>query len=494
MRTPCRSFPSLRDAIDIRRTPRSGCSQSGCLPSGELIGAKHRTSLGDLLQGSAIAADKESLRGRSVLIASADPFLTGLALIELDGLARRMILYPPDLALEHVPYVMRCAEVDAVVSDGSFLNGISHGAAQHVVCTPTLVPRIHASHERQPTEWVLLTSGTTGRPKMVLHTLTSLAGAIAACETQTGPSPLPLSSEGETGGVKREVNWGTFYDIRRYGGLQIYLRAVLTRSSLVITGPQEPLANFLKRAGESGVTHISGTPSHWRRALMSPEAGRMAPRYIRLSGEIADQAILDSLHAFYPDARISHAFATTEAGVAFDVRDGRSGFPADTLTSTSGVELKVIDSTLRVRSSRTADRYLGENPPVLKDAEGFVNTGDVLELRDGRYHFQGRYDGVINVGGLKVHPEEVEAVLNSHPQVRLSLVKTKKNPITGALVVADVLLKDPSTPEGEQARDLHHAIKQFCRELLPPHKVPAAISFVPAIAISETGKLVRRHA
>jgi acyl-coenzyme A synthetase/AMP-(fatty) acid ligase len=465
MRTPCKSFPSLRDAIDVGGTP----------PPGYLIGAEHRTALGDLLQGSAIASGVENLRGRSVLIASADPFLVALALIEFDGLARRMTLYPPDLALEHLPYVMRYAEVDAVVSDGSFLSGASIGAAQHAICTPALVPRVHASQERLPTEWILLTSGTTGRPKMVLHTLASLAGAIDARKPHA------------------EVIWGTFYDLRRYGGLQIYLRAVLTRSSLLLTGPQELVANFLQRAGEAGVTHISGTPSHWRRALMSPEADRIAPRYIRLSGEIADQAILNSLRSFYPDAEISHAFATTEAGVAFDVRDALSGFPASMLTGTSGVDLKVVDATLRVRSSRTAERYLGENPPVLKDPEGFVDTGDVLELRDGRYHFQGRRDGVINVGGLKVHPEEVEAVLNRHPQVRLSLVKTKKNPITGALVVADVLLKIPS-PEGEQARELQQTIKQYCRESLAPHKVPAAISFVPALAISETGKLVRRHA
>jgi acyl-coenzyme A synthetase/AMP-(fatty) acid ligase len=310
---------------------------------------------------------------------------------------------------------------------------------------------------------------------MVLHTLASLAGAIGA------------------GGPHAEVIWGTFYDIRRYGGLQIYLRAVLTRSSLVLTGPREPVANFLRRAGEAGVTHISGTPSHWRRALMSPEADRIAPRYIRLSGEIADQAILSSLRSFYPDAEISHAFATTEAGVAFDVRDALPGFPASMLTGTTGVDLKVVDATLRVRSRRTAKCYLGENPPALKDAEGFVDTGDVLELRDGRYHFRGRRDGVINVGGLKVHPEEVEAVLNRHPQVRLSLVKAKKNPITGALVVAEVLLKDRSNPEGEKARELQQALKQFCRGSLALHKVPAAISFVPALAISETGKLVRHH-
>jgi acyl-coenzyme A synthetase/AMP-(fatty) acid ligase len=365
--------------------------------------------------------------------------------------------------------------VDLVISDGSCLSSASIGATQHARCTPALVPRGHASQERLRTEWIVLTSGTTGRPKMALHTLASLAGAIDASESPT------------------EVIWGTFYDIRRYGGLQIFLRAVLTRSSLLLTRPQEPLANFLQRAGDAVVTHISGTPSHWRRALMSPEADRITPRYIRLSGEIADQAILNSLRSFYPDAEIRHAFATTEAGVAFDVLDALSGFPASMLTGTSGVDLKVVNATLRVRSSRTAERYLDENPPALKDPEGFVDTGDVLELRDGRYYFQGRRDGVINVGGLKVHPEEIEAVLNRHPQVRLSLVKTKKNPITGALVVADVLLKEPSTPEGERARELQQTLKQFCRQSLAPHKVPAAISFVPALAISETGKLVRHH-
>ena len=484
MRTLCNNFRRLQDAIDDGGTP----------PSGYLIGAEHCTPVGELLLGSAIPSGMEYLGGRSVLIASTDPFLAALTLIELDGLARRVVLCPPDLALDHLPYVMRYAEVDAVVSDGSFLAGASLGAVRHLKCTPALVPRVHASEECLPTEWILLTSGTTGRPKMVLHTLASLAGAIGPgglCTKRGADAVLVKSRAGES---PTEVIWSTFYDIRRYGGLQIFLRAMLTRASLVLPGSQEPVANFLKRAGAAGVTHISGTPSHWRRALMSPEADLIAPRYIRLSGEIADQAILNSLRSFYPNAEISHAFATTEAGVGFDVRDELSGFPASMLTGAPGVDLKVVDATLRVRSSRTAERYLGENPPALKDPEGFVDTGDVLELRDGRYHFQGRRDGVINVGGLKVHPEEVEAVLNRHPQVRLSLVKTKKNPITGSLVVADVLLKDTSTPAGKQALELQQTIKQFCRQSLASHKVPATISFVPALAFSNTGKLVRHHA
>ena len=464
MRTPCNSPTSLRDAI----------GHFGA-PTGALLGAEHRTALGALIEGSAVTSGVENLLGRSVLIAAVDPFIAALALIELDGLARRVVLCPPDLAHEHLPYVMRSAEVYAVVSDGRVLAGAALGATYHTVCAPAPVPCTRVNHDRLPTEWVLLTSGTTGRPKMVLHTLASLTGAIGPSESHA------------------EVIWGTFYDIRRYGGLQIFLRAVLARTSLVITGPQEGVGDFLRRAGAAGVTHISGTPSHWRRALMSPEAACIAPRYVRLSGEIADQSVLNSLRSFYPDAAISHAFATTEAGVAFDVRDELAGFPANLLAGTPGVELKVVDTTLRVRSGRTAQRYLGENPPVLKDPEGFVDTGDVLELRDGRYHFQGRRDGVINVGGLKVYPEEIEAVLNRHPRVRLSLVKTKKNPITGALVVADVMLKELPGAAGEPAQELERTIKQFCRESLPPHKVPTTIRFVPTLAVSETGKLVRRH-
>ena len=66
---------------------------------------------------------------------------------------------------------------------------------------------------------------------------------------------------------------------------------------------------------------------------MSPSALRIAPQYIRLSGEIVDQAILNRLRSFYPQARIAHAFASTEAGVAFDVNDGLAGFPASFIGS-----------------------------------------------------------------------------------------------------------------------------------------------------------------
>jgi len=124
----------------------------------------------------------------------------------------------------------------------------------------------------------------------------------------------------------------------------------------------------------------------------------------------------------------------------------------------------------------------------------------MLELRGDRYYFVGRRGGIINVGGRKVHPEEVEAVINSHPSVQMSFVKARKNPITGAVVVADVVMKSkPSTlrvtaETGSGAEALKGEILEACHRALAPHKVPATIRFVPFLDVTASGKLARLDA
>src|SRR5216117_2908681 len=456
----------------------SSSSAAGHLADRALWGAEASVTLGELVRGSSLGGRLEELRGRSVLIATSDQLTAALALTELDGVARRLVLGPPDLPSEHLSHIVTTAAVDALVSDGAVPPTSAPGVGVVVPCRPRLAPTDVERRGGHQTEWILLTSGTTGPPKLVVHTLASLAGAIREGHTLAGSAV-----------------WSTFYDIRRYGGLQIFLRALLGGGSMVLSSAGESPGDFLTRAGAHGVTHISGTPSHWRRALMSPSAHRIAPRYVRLSGEIADQAILDHLRACYPDARIAHAFASTEAGVAFDVGDGRAGFPASLIgPHGGGLELKVEDGSLRIRSTRTAARYLGDQAEALVDADGFVDTADMLERRGDRYYFVGRRDGIINVGGQKVHPEEVEAIINGHPRVRMSLVRTRKSPITGALVVADVVLNAETDAANGRAVELEQEIMRRCRELLPRHKVPAAINFVPGLIVNATGKLVRRDA
>jgi acyl-coenzyme A synthetase/AMP-(fatty) acid ligase len=429
----------------------------------------------DLIESSTLGERGEELRGRSVVVMTTDQLSTALTLIELDGIARRIVICPNEARLDYLPYVIDATGADAIVSDRTSL-GANFSHIQHFMpCPNAVVPRNYARNSQHRTEWITFTSGTMGRPKLVVHTLSSLIGAIKWGEV-----------------TQEKTVWGTLYDIRRFGGLQVFFRAALSDASLVLSSPSESAASYLARAGLLGVTHISGTPSQWRRALMSGSAHLIAPKYVRLSGEIADQAILNHLRQVYPHAQIVHAFGSSEAGTVFEVKDGIAGFPASLIGQVMSVEMKVENQTLHVRSSRTASCYLGKDAPALRGADGFVDTGDMIDLREGRYHFVGRRDGRINVGGLKVHPEEIEAVINRHPEVQMSLVRAKKNPVTGAVVVADVVLSSPPKPGSGSERAFHSDILQFCRQSLPPHKVPALIRFVSSLALAESGKMMRR--
>ena len=450
-------------------------ARSGATISAEIHGRGASVQLMELAAGSTFGTALESLRGRSVLIATREQLPTALALVELDGVARRMVVCTPDLTPEQLAGVAAAAQADAIVLETPSTTTTSASLAPYVVA-PRPIPGPTKRRASAATEWILLTSGTTATPKLVVHTLQSLGGALSM-----QPPPGTQST------------WSTFYDIRRYGGLQIYLRAVLSGSPLVLSSAGEPTLDFLARAAAAGVTHISGTPSHWRRALMSGGAAILKPRYVRLSGEIADQAVLDNLRAVYPTARIAHAFASTEAGVAFDVNDGLAGFPLAFVDNPSSeIALKVVDHTLRIRASRIAARYLGAAPGLLVSDDGYVDTGDMVELVEGRYYFRGRMGGVINVGGLKVYPEEVESVLNADPRVRMSLVRARRNPITGALVVADVVLANPASPAASDKPEIVKSdLLDACRRTLAPHKVPAILRFVPALEFTAAGKLVR---
>ena len=452
-------------------------SSPGRLSDRYLWGATDSVRLSDLASQSSLGHQLGKLHDRSVLLSTKDQLTSAVALIELDGVARRIVLCPPDLRSEHLPLIAAEASADTLVSDRPASEVGFKDVDCFVECSPNLTSTEFERFAGIQTQWVLLTSGTTGVPKMVLHTLSSLAGAIKGVQ---GPGQGAI--------------WATFYDIRRYGGLQILLRALIDGGSLVLSNADESTEDFLVRAGIHNVTHVSGTPSHWRRALMSPFARKISPNYVRLSGEVADQAILDSLREFYQGANVAHAFASTEAGVAFAVDDGLSGFPSSLVDAPdAAVEMKVSDDSLRIRSARTATRYLGNRDGDIADKDGFVDTRDLVELRGDRYYFIGRRDGVINVGGNKVHPEEVEAVINRHPKVRMALVKPRKNAITGAIVVADVVLESEPDDDGSgaQANALKKEILEACRRALSPYKIPAAIRFVPSLDVAASGKLAR---
>jgi non-ribosomal peptide synthetase component F len=221
--------------------------RADALSGRHLWAAGASVALEALARGTSLGGALPALHGRSVLVAMEHTLATALVLIELDGVAGRLVLCPPG---EHRSHVIADAGVDAVVCDGDASERTGGGALLRVAGGSTVRPAEAPLVRDRQTEWIMLTSGTCGAPKMVLHSLESLAGAIKRRAGQ--PTPIV---------------WGTFYDIRRFGGLQILLRSVLCGGSLVLSDAAESMGGYLERAGSLGVTHISGTPSQWRNAL-----------------------------------------------------------------------------------------------------------------------------------------------------------------------------------------------------------------------------------
>src|SRR5713226_9266501 len=144
-----------------------GLRAAGHLSSHSLWDFGDRVTLGDLVHGSSLGAGIEGLCGRSVLVATEDQLTAALALIELDGIARRLVLCPPDLPVMHLSSVIATAGVDAIVSDRPATEIGIPSACCLVPCSPRVSPAEPERSARYQTEWILLTSGTAGLPKLV---------------------------------------------------------------------------------------------------------------------------------------------------------------------------------------------------------------------------------------------------------------------------------------------------------------------------------------
>ena len=327
------------------------------------------------------------------------------------------------------------------------------------------------------TQWLMTTSGTTGIPKIVTHSLASLSRSVRGSR----PARPPV--------------WGLLYDMTRFAGMQVGLQALTGHGTLAAIDRDAPLAAQVAAMAAAGVTHLSATPTLWRRLLMAPGLEDLPLAQATLGGEIADQAVLDAIRARFPAARLTHIYASTEVGVGFAVNDGRAGFPESYLSpeAPAGLALRVEEGMLWLRppeGQRT--RYLGDQQLEV-DAAGYVRSGDRVEIRPdpatgaARVFFLGRDSGVVNVGGVKVYPERVEAFLNARPEVSLSHVAAKSSPITGNLLVATVVPADPAADRAALKRLLMEA----AQAALEREAVPAIWRFVDRLETNAAGKIVR---
>lgn len=347
------------------------------------------------------------------------------------------------------------AQVSLRSSEG-VAGGLQGVTISSEACSPSSIAVSgRASGVGGATRWVLHTSGTSGAPKAITHTLSSLT--VLHRQKRTG---LPRT-------------WGLLYDPTRMAGIQVLLHAMNTESSVVAPDLNASLRARIAFLRRHGTDALSATPTLWRRILQVPEAASWGLKQVTLGGEIADQTVLDALKRAYPAARITHVFAATESGTAFSVSDGRAGFPASLLeTDRAGMRIEVRDAMLYVHNPRSS----------AAGKDGFVCTGDEVEAKDDRVFFLGRNTGVVNVGGQNVWPEQVEKLLREHPEVQDARVTAQPSSLAGNLLVAEVVAGGSLTA-GQ--------LRAWVRERASVSHVPARIRFAEELSTGTTGKALR---
>lgn len=416
------------------------------------------------------SSQSQAVAGKRVALQLSDPGVGLRALALLDGVAASITLLSPSLPVEYLPRLLRLAQCDILIADATVNNDDFSVADSYTHPDQLSLPDSPVTELLAVTAWHLATSGTTGVPKLVSHSLASLVRT-----TKFRPP----------GG--EEPRWGLLYDYTRFAGLQVLLQAVLAGSRLIAPPLDASLQTKITQLAAAGCTHLSATPTMWRKIAMTPAARSLPLRQITLGGEIADDRILNSLAALYPSARIIHIYASTEAGVGFSVKDRRSGFPASYLNKPpDGMALRIDSGRLFLKNTAVRPNYVGTDIGFGTE-DGWIDTGDNVTFDDQRVQFLGRASGLINVGGDKVHPEEVEAILMAHPAVHAARVFGRASSIMGTVVAAEVV---PTTPPVD-VTGLRRDLKTFLGTHLTPAKVPAIINFVADLALNATGKVSR---
>ncbi len=305
-------------------------------------------------------------------------------------------------------------------------------------------------------EITIFTSGTTGQPKKVVHSISTLTRSVRIGERYKGQI------------------WAYAYNPTHMAGLQVFFQAFMNQNTLVNVFNQSREYVY-QQISKKRITHISATPTFYRLLLPFEQAYESVIR-VTLGGEKSDQHLYDSIMKIFPNAKINNVYASTEAGSLFAAKGDCFQIP-DAIKD----KFKVIESELLIHKS-----LLGSSDSF-KFTDDYYHSGDLIEWvdeRQGLFRFNSRKNELINVGGYKVNPGEVEEAIQNIDGVQQALVYGKANSILGNVLCADVVLE-----HGLELTELD--IKKVLSSQLQDFKVPRRIKFVEEISLTRTGKMKR---
>lgn len=313
-----------------------------------------------------------------------------------------------------------------------------------------------AAVQNSKSEITIFTSGTTGQPKKVAHSIATLTRSVRIGDRYKGQI------------------WAYAYNPTHMAGLQVFFQAFENQNTLVnVFGKNRE--EVYQQISERQITHISATPTFYRLLLPFEKPYKSVIR-VTLGGEKSDQHLYDAIGMIFPNAKINNVYASTEAGSLFAAKGDCFQIPEAIRD-----KFKVVDDELLIHKS-----LLGSSESF-KFTDDFYHSGDMIEWVDketGLFRFKNRKNELINVGGYKVNPGEVENAIMALEGVRQALVYGKANSVLGNVLCADVQLEEGcSLTEYDVKKTLSVQLQDF--------KIPRRIKFVEEMSLTRTGKLKR---
>lgn len=299
----------------------------------------------------------------------------------------------------------------------------------------------------------LFTSGTTGIPKKVSHDFKSITRFVKVSERN------------------EKSIWGFAYNPTHMAGIQVFFQALLNCNTIIRLFGLDT-KDIYTEIKNNGITHISATPTFYRLLLPYEESFPSVER-ITSGGEKFNEKTFKQLNQVFPNAKITNVYASTEAGTLFasqnDIFSVRPEY--ESLIHIENNEL-LIHSSLMGRTETNIDE--------------FYNTGDIIEIVSNnplKFRFVNRKSEMINVGGYKVNPLEVEEAILAITGIKNVRVYSKSNSVLGNIICCEVVASSNQITES--------SIRTFLQSKIQEFKIPRVIRFVDSLSTTRTGKLKR---
>ena len=319
--------------------------------------------------------------------------------------------------------------------------------------------------EKNSSGLILFSSGSTGKPKAMIHNLDTLIDSFKDKK-------------------EKSMNMLVFLMFDHIGGLNTVFNALCMGACLIIPKIKDA-KTICELIEKYKIMVLPSSPTFLNLILISEEYKNYdlsSLRMITYGTETMPQSLLLKLKEVFPKVKFLQTFGTSETGISTtSSKSSNSLFMK--LEDING-EYKIVENELWLRSKTQVLGYLNASMDSFT-SDGWFKTGDLVEV-DGEYiKIIGRAKEVINVGGQKVLPAEIESIILEMEEISDCMVYAEKNAITGQTVVCDVVLN-------KNIENIKKRVRVFCKDRLDTYKIPTKVNVVDKTNFSDRFKKIRR--